>query len=266
MLKRLLIVVAVTAFSGLVMSTHEVESANEDVRIRELKHQLDHALFTRHWRRPDRTGWVAKPVTNYTVVRYPDDAYSNDDPTLLFTVLDDILNTSMYRFIRPEVRRVSDRKPYFRKHVADELGASLFIPLLASEVIVEGYELLFGPWPEREIADSEGMATYEFERKCLARTRFDHDRRLWGIMVLIVAKSSQPIVRQCLTEALYVAHGVVDARSPYRDTALNVLMHPAVENGMSKEELYRLIDDGVIDSEAVLAPPAEIRELDLSRR
>ncbi len=265
MMKRALIVITAIVIFGLAMSTLDVEGAGDDVRERELKHQLDHALFTRHWRRPDRTGWVAKPFNSYNILRFDSAVYLGLDQAVLFETLESILRRQSFDFARPRNLTVTEKGIHFEKESAYGIGSPLFLPFLAELEIRESFSYR-ALWKTREEEIADGVTAYEIDRACLAKTNFDHDRRLWGVSVTITAGSRVAVIEQCLTEALYVAHGVVDARSPYRDTALNVLMHPAVENGMSKEELYRLIDDGVIDSEAVLAPPAEIRELDLSRR
>lgn len=57
---------------------------------------------------------------------------------------------------------------------------------------------------------------------------------------------SDPVIEECIEDAIYFALGLVNERHASRDPAPRVLYHPLVRSGMSREKLFELIDDGSI--------------------
>ncbi len=83
-------------------------------------------------------------------------------------------------------------------------------------------------------------------RGCFYFNEIRLDYTLAGAQV-VMRSTLKPIeVEDCIEDAIYFALGVVDERHPQRDFALAVLYNPAVRSGMTRIELFKLVDSGVI--------------------
>lgn len=208
-----------------------------------LKSILDQVLFAEEWRTPDRTTWVARRDKEYKFVTVPTGAWAPDgfqltDPNLQFIAVNAITRITARRkfpmFANVGVK-VAKRRKQERIIDLDTFEITVLKPGM--------FEASFS-WDWQN--EMDGPIKHYISRGCFYSINIWLDFTLTGANVVIKSTLSEAEVENCIEEAMFYALGLVDVRHPHRDLALKVLYHPMVQSGMTRDELFKLIDNGSI--------------------
>lgn len=209
-----------------------------------IKTILDQVLFVESWRTPDRTKWLARRDQEYKLISVSAGVVSLDgiqlvDPNLQFIAVA-ALTRILGRQKFPMFSNVGVKIDRNWTSVNQYIDVDTFQMLVLEPEMFEA----FFSWDWQN--EMGGPIKDYISRGCFYSNEIWLDHTLIGAQVVMNSTLSEAAIEDCIEDAIYHALGLVDERHPSRDIALQILYNSVVRSGMTRVELFELIDSGVV--------------------